>query len=365
MGVLGLRSVPARDGGWTGVAHPRTETSARCLTVGLTLALAASVTAAEPTAAFLFPTANRALLEAGPEDAFLVGTVGKPARSGAFGCVRTEGWQLHEGLDIRCLQRDRSGEPTDPVNATADGVVAYVNRKSGLSNYGTYVVLRHRVDGIEVYSLYAHLSQVAERLQPGQAVRAGEMIGVMGRSTNTRQSITRDRAHVHFELNLMVNDRFEEWHHRFVGSRNDHGLFNGQNFLGLDPGLLLLSSHRFQTNFNLARFIASQPELCRVAVRCPSFPWTRRYPGLVLPRVSTDNAPIAGYEVHLDYVGVPVRLIPRSAAELPGRDRFRLLEVNEPEYARNPCRRLVVKRGDRWELGRNGTRLLEILTYGN
>ena len=35
--------------------------------------------------------------------------------------VRSDGWQIHEGLDIRCLQRDKHGEPTDPVMATADG----------------------------------------------------------------------------------------------------------------------------------------------------------------------------------------------------------------------------------------------------
>src|SRR6185369_9869556 len=63
---------------------------------------------------FHFPTANQALLEPGHEDKFFAGTVGKPWTSGTFGCVRTDGWQLHEGLDIRCLQRDSRGEPTDP-----------------------------------------------------------------------------------------------------------------------------------------------------------------------------------------------------------------------------------------------------------
>src|SRR5580765_2597615 len=69
---------------------------------------------------FQFPTANHALFETNGEDRFFVGTVGKPWTSGCFGCVRTEGWQMHEGLDIRCLQRDKHNEPTDPVMATAD-----------------------------------------------------------------------------------------------------------------------------------------------------------------------------------------------------------------------------------------------------
>src|ERR1044072_6251338 len=62
---------------------------------------------------FQFPTANRFLFEPGAEENFFVGTVGKPWTSGCFGCVRTDGWQMHEGLDIRCLQRDKRGEPID------------------------------------------------------------------------------------------------------------------------------------------------------------------------------------------------------------------------------------------------------------
>ena len=53
-----------------------------------------------------------------------------------------DGQQMHEGLDIRCLQRDRHGEPTDPVMATADGTVVYFSTKPALSNYGKYIVIR-------------------------------------------------------------------------------------------------------------------------------------------------------------------------------------------------------------------------------
>jgi len=59
----------------------------------------------------------------------------KPWTTGSFGCVRTDGRQMHEGIDIRCLQRDRHGEPTDPVMATADGTVVYFSTRPALSNY--------------------------------------------------------------------------------------------------------------------------------------------------------------------------------------------------------------------------------------
>src|SRR6266496_5845507 len=122
---------------------------------------------------FQLPTANHTLFERGQEEKFLVGTVGKPWTSGGFGCVRTEGWQMHEGLDIKCLQRDAHGEPADPVSAAADGTVAYINTRSSLSNYGNYIVLRHEIDGLEVYTLYAHLHEARPGLKAGQPVKAG------------------------------------------------------------------------------------------------------------------------------------------------------------------------------------------------
>src|ERR1041384_8338100 len=156
---------------------------------------AASVGAGTPLVAqpFQLPTANRALFEKGGEERFFVGTVGKPWTSGCFGCVRSESWQMHEGLDIRCLQRDKRGEPTDPVMTTADGTVAYINAKPSLSNFGNYIILRHSVDGLEIYSTYAHLREIRRDLKVGSSVKSGENIGIMGHTANTRQGISKER----------------------------------------------------------------------------------------------------------------------------------------------------------------------------
>ncbi|HVY71295.1 MAG TPA: M23 family metallopeptidase, partial [Verrucomicrobiae bacterium] len=266
---------------------------------------------------FRFPTANHSLYEKGGGEKFLVGTPGKPWTTGAFGCVRTDGWQMHEGLDIRCLQRDRQGEPIDPVMATADGTVAYVNRQPGLSNYGNYIILRHQVDGLEIYSLYAHLSQVGPGLAVGQRVKGGDTIGRMGRTSNTRQRITKDRAHVHLEYDLVINERFDEWHKRHApGQRNDHGMWNGKNLLGIDPRWLYLAEAEHGARFNLLQFMRSQTELCRVMVRETRFPWLRRYGSLVQRNPVAEREGIAGYEVSLNFNGVPFNLIPRAASEM-------------------------------------------------
>ena len=313
---------------------------------------------------FRLPTANDALFQTGGEERFYVGTIGKPWTSGCFGCVRTEGTQLHEGLDIRCLQRDKTREPTDPVMATADGVVAYINRKASLSNYGNYIVLRHDVEGIEICSLYAHLREVRVDLKPGQTVKAGEVIATMGHTANTREGISSERAHVHFELDLLVNDRFPNWYKsRFPKQRNDHGEWNGQNLAGLDPAAVLTEQRRLGDKFSLLHYIQAQTVLCRVLVRARDFPWVRRYRALIRHNPAVEKEGIAGYEIALNFNGVPFELIPRAESELKGKSRVQLLSVNETEQQQNPCRHLVRKRGNRWELTTAGANALDLLTY--
>lgn len=316
---------------------------------------------------FHLPTANTSLFEPDGEARFFVGTVGKPWRSGSFGCVRTEGQQLHEGWDIRAIRRDKQGEPTDDVRATAAGTVAYISSNPALSNFGRYLVLRHRVDGIEIYSTYAHLRQIAPGLATGQSVTSGQVIGTLGHSANTREGISKERAHLHFELGFRVSDRFTAWQKKaFPGQRNDHGEFNGRNFIAMDPFPVFRDQLRLRSGFNLARLITEQTELCRVLVRSTDLAWVRRYPQLVQPGPAGGKSAVAGYEIALNYHGLPFRLVPRTAAELQavqGASRFRLLSVNEAEQQAHPCGKLVARRNGRWQLTSAGERLLDLLTF--
>ena len=128
---------------------------------------------------FQLPTANRALFEPAGEEKFFVGTVGKTWTSGCYGCVRSDGWQMHEGLDIRCLQRDKHGEPTDPVLASADGTVVYISTKPSLSNYGNYLVVCHQVEDLEicswVFEVWPMVAMVWPAFRDWPALRPGAM----------------------------------------------------------------------------------------------------------------------------------------------------------------------------------------------
>jgi murein DD-endopeptidase MepM/ murein hydrolase activator NlpD len=323
--------------------------------------LHAATASAQP---FFLPTANRAIYDLNGQEKYFAGTEGKDWQSGTFGCVRSGGFQMHEGIDIRCLQRDKKGEPTDPVLATADGTVVYFNRKPSLSNYGNYLVIRHKIEGLEIYSLYAHLSEIRDDLKKNQTVKAGEQIGVMGRTSNTHQRISQDRAHVHFELNLYDNDHFSKWYEKNLpDQRNDHGDFNGINLLGLDPRLILLKEKADGPRFSLLDFIRNQTELCRVIVRKTDFPWIHRYAALVRKNPTAEKEGVAGYELALNFNAIAFELIPRAESEIKGKAKYQLVSVNEAEARSNPARRLVSKSGSHWVLATHGIEALDLLTF--
>ena len=335
--------------------------SLQLLATAAGLFFAANLFGQEP---FQFPTSNHNLFIIGNELKFFAPTApDKPWTSGSFGCVRNDGQRLHEGLNIRHLQTDRRGEPTDPIMATADGTVVYFSMKPSLSNYGNYMVIRHVVEGIEIYSLYAHLSAIQPGIVVGKSVKQGEVIATMGHTSNA-EVIEPWRAHVHFELNVLVNDNFSTWFRTASpGERNDHGEWNGQNLNGLDPREILLAEHNPVTKFSLLNYIRSQTELCRVLVRATHFPYLKRYPMLLLRNPVAEKEGVAGYEVALNLNGVAFALMPRADSEIKSRAKFQLLSVNEAEERANPCRHLVVQRNGRWQLASEGLRELELLTY--
>jgi murein DD-endopeptidase MepM/ murein hydrolase activator NlpD len=207
------------------------------------------------------------------------------------------------------------------------------------------------------------LSAIRSGLTIGEAVKSGEVIATMGRTSNA-EVIAKDRAHVHFELNVLVNDNFAAWFKiNSPGERNDHGEWNGQNLNGLDPREILLGEHNPAKKFSLLDFLRSQTELCRVLVRATNFPYLKRYAALVLKNPVAEKEGVAGYEIALNYNAVPFALMPRAESEIKSRAKIQLLSVNEAVEKANPCRKLLVQRAGRWQLTDGGIREMELLTY--
>lgn len=331
------------------------------------LVMTASVCAEDGPLNLALPTDNTALLRGDGSEFYqfvernLHGVISYPWQGGQYGFVRdptelgdgTVYTRFHEGMDIRPMRRDAKGEPIDEVRAIATGKVVYVSRAAGASNYGRYVVVEHQWGGCPYYSLYAHLSTIA--VEAGQTVKQGEKLAVMG---HTGDGINRERAHVHVELNLLLNDHFEQWHDMFFkGEPNHHGIYNGLNLAGLDIARLFLALRK-DPALTLPAFLAREEVFYKVIVpNSPNFELPQRYPWMM---ASGPNEKPAAWEVSFTRSGLPLRLTPSGQA------------VSEPVLSfvkTSPidCRYLtrgdLAGRGGNAHLTDSGKSLMRLLTF--
>ena len=96
--------------------------------------------------------------------------------------------KLHSGIDI-------VGTHHTQILSVADGEVTYAGVQSG---YGNCIEIKHTVNGVTVYSFYAHLSQIDVSL--GDIVSQGDVIGLEGGAESDPNHGTSTGHHLHFEI---------------------------------------------------------------------------------------------------------------------------------------------------------------------
>jgi murein DD-endopeptidase MepM/ murein hydrolase activator NlpD len=261
--------------------------------------------------------------------------------------------RFHEGIDIRCLYRDAHGEPLDEVRTIADGKVVHTNRVAGRSNYGKYVVIEHRWDGSNYYSLYGHLSAIA--VEPGQEVHRGERIAVMG---HTGEGLNQARAHVHLELNLMLSCHFEDWYDAYYQKEpNRNGLYNGINLAGLDIARLYLALRK-NLALTIPEFIAGEETFYKVIFpKSAHFALPKMYPWMM---TGTPGPDTRSWEVSFARSGLPIKIEPSDkSVAYPELSYIQDTAIDCSYFTQ----RHITGRGEKAHLTDSGERLMRLLIY--
>ncbi|HVU25265.1 MAG TPA: M23 family metallopeptidase [Opitutus sp.] len=305
---------------------------------------------AEERVQIVWPTPNTAWAEGRPVREFLQATVSGDPASGGFGGVRSGGTQFHEGIDIKCVRRDRRGEPLDTVVAAMTGVVRHVSLRPGDSSYGRYIVLEHPDETPAVYTLYAHLANVAPGIRPGVRVERGQALGTMGHSSGG-YTIPRERAHLHFEIGLLATRNFQAWYDaRKFGSRNEHGPWNGYNLMGIDPLEFLNEwrTHRVNTFIDFLRRMRPAARVRIATRRVPDF--IERYPSLLTRPLPPA---VGGWEIAVNWTGLPFAWTPLAPTDVMGLplNQPLVVEADAAIERREPSKSVAVMRHGQWRAG--------------
>ncbi len=285
----------------------------------------------------VWPTPSKAFAKGEPYTEFIQPTASGNPQSGLFGDVRNNGWKFHEGIDIAPVSRNRRGEALDDIYAAIDGKVVLINRIAGNSGYGRYIVMEHKNCDVPIYTLYAHLAEIDGHIATGSSVNAGVRLGRMGRSAS--YSISRTHSHLHFEMGLVLSNRFDKWYReskRFK-EKNFFGNYNGMNLVGFDSLDFYNKARNGEINDGFKGYLQSLPIAMVVRI------YTKRTPDFVkkYPMLADMNGSAYGWDISLTWFGLPVKFEriknPREGAR---ESEVEILKYNPDELKRN-CRRLI------------------------
>jgi len=251
------------------------------------------------------------------------------------------------------LRRDAHGEPLDEVRAIADGKVVHTNPMPSYSNYGNYIVIEHRWDDSNYYSLYGHLSSIA--VHPGDAVKRGQAIAVMG---YTGAGLNQARAHLHLELNVMLSHQFEAWYNAFFKNDPNHnGIYNGMNLAGLDIARLYLALRK-NPSLTIPEFLKDEEISYKVILpKSRHFELPTLYPWMLSTGIRNSKS---SWEVSFARSGLPLKIEPSDkSVTQPELDYVEKSSIDYSYLTRDE----ISGRGANANLTNYGKQLMRLLIY--
>ena len=127
-----------------------------------------------------------------PEESALRLAIGRydEHRPGSYVTPLFAGRDIHMGIDLFAPMGT-------PVRAFTAGIVHLAGYNSQEGDYGGTIVTVHRLEGLELYALYGHLSRRSlENQLPGRRFGAGEVLGWIGERGENGGWV----PHLHFQL---------------------------------------------------------------------------------------------------------------------------------------------------------------------
>ena len=94
----------------------------------------------------------------------------------------------HTGIDLGVTHHSQ-------VLSIADGEVTFAGEQNG---YGNCIEIKHTVNGVTVYSFYAHLSRIDVNV--GDTITQGQTVGLEGGAETDPGHGTSTGHHLHFEI---------------------------------------------------------------------------------------------------------------------------------------------------------------------
>lgn len=130
-------------------------------------------------------------------------------RSDIFNDSKTEERNIHIGLDLWIKAGTK-------VLAALDGFVHSFNYNTGLGDYGPTIILEHKIQDQQFYTLYGHLSlESINDIEIGDFFEKGQQIATLGDA-----SVNGDYApHLHFQIIKEITQKFGDY--PGVCSKND------------------------------------------------------------------------------------------------------------------------------------------------
>ena len=104
--------------------------------------------------------------------------------------------RLHLGIDIWA-------DAGTPVYCPIEGYIHSFHDNNNHGDYGPTIIIKHKLDGLELYSLYGHLSRVdLTCLREGDHIAMNQKVGAFG----TQYENGHWPPHLHFQLMFDIGD---------------------------------------------------------------------------------------------------------------------------------------------------------------